>query len=109
MPKLVKKDDGHSVVELTISNRTILRVALLVVGILIVIWAAEIARHSLLLIFISFFLALALNAPVQFISRHLPWKLKGRRGFGTAISYLIVIIILGGFIAYLGTTACQAD
>jgi predicted PurR-regulated permease PerM len=46
-------------------------------------------------------LALALNAPVHFISRHLPWKLKGRRAFGTAISYLIVLIILGGFIAYL--------
>ncbi len=101
MPKPDKDNDGHSGVELTVSNRTILRVALLVVGILIVIWAVDIARHSLLLIFISFFLALALNAPVQFISRHLPWKLKGRRGIGTAVSYLIVIIILGAFIAYL--------
>jgi len=101
MPKLDNGENRHSVVELRVSNRTMLKIALFVVGVLIVVWAADVARHSLLLIFISFFLALALNAPVHFISRHLPWKLKGRRGFGTAISYLIVIIILGGFIAYL--------
>lgn len=101
MPKITKNPEDGQSVELIISNRTIIRVAVLVLAILIAIWAINIARHSLLLIFISFFLALALNAPVQFITRNLPGKLRGSRSFGTAISYLIVVIILGAFLVYL--------
>lgn len=101
MPKIADREINGSKVELTISNKTILRIAILVIGILIFLWGVKTAKHSLLLIFIAFFLALALNAPVQFIARHMPGRLKGSRTLGTTISYLIVLIILGGFIAYL--------
>ncbi len=101
MPKIARSETNESVVELTVSNRTILRMAALVLGIFIVLWGVKTARHSILLIFISFFLALALNAPVQFIAKHLPGKLRGRRGLATTISYLLVIIILGAFLTYL--------
>ncbi|HEY1645692.1 MAG TPA: AI-2E family transporter [Candidatus Saccharimonadales bacterium] len=99
MPKIAKSET--EVVELTVSNRTILRISAVVVAILIGLWAVKTARHALLLILISFFLALALNAPVHFIAKHLPGKLRGSRGFGTSISYLIVLIILGCFIGFL--------
>lgn len=101
MPGFSRKDKNGSVVELTISNRTILRLSFVILVILGVLWAGYTARHALLLIFISFFLTLALNAPVQFIARHLPGKLKGSRSLGTTISYLVVLIIIGSFIAYL--------
>lgn len=101
MPKLAKHSKDGSVLELTVSNRTIFRVAATLVSIFIILWAVYTARHALLLIFISFFLALALNGPVHFISKHLPGRLRGSRSLGTTISYLIVIIFLGGFIAYL--------
>ena len=101
MPKFTKNEKNGSRIELTVSNRTIIRVAVILIVIYIAFIGVEAASHAILLIFISFFLALALNAPVQFISKHMPGKLKGSRGFGTSISYLIVIAILGGFIAYL--------
>lgn len=101
MPKITNERDDGSVVELTVSNRTILRLGLLVIATLVIIWGAVQARHALLLILLAFFLALALNAPVQFIARHLPGRLKGSRTLGTTISYLIVLIILGSFLTYL--------
>jgi len=101
MPKITRSDNQGSLTELTISNRTILRVAFMIIAIVVAFKGFEAASHALLLLFIAFFLALALNAPVQFIARHMPGKLRGRRGLATTISYLIVIAILGGFIAYL--------
>ena len=101
MPKIDRSEVKDSAVELTVSNRTILRLAALVLGNLVFIWAVKTARHALLLIFIAFFLALALNAPIQFIAKHLPGKLRGSRSLGTTISYLLVIIFLGGFVAYI--------
>jgi predicted PurR-regulated permease PerM len=52
---------------------------------------------ALLLIFIAFFLALALNAPVHWISEHLPGKRRGDRSIATMISFFIVIAVLIGF------------
>ena len=101
MPNIAKRGQDGSAVELTVSTRTVLRVSAIIIVILIVIWGAYTARHSIVLILISFFLALALNAPVHFIAKHLPGRLKGSRTLGTTISYLIVIIILGSFLAYV--------
>lgn len=84
---------------LTISFRTYLRLALWVVLTILLLGALHKAAHALLLIFVAFFLALALNGPVYWLSRHIPGKRKGSRSIATSLSYLIVIIILGGFFA----------
>jgi predicted PurR-regulated permease PerM len=57
------------------------------------------AGHALLLIFTAVFLALALNAPVHWISQRIPGKRKGSRTIATAVSGLLVVLLLGGFLA----------
>jgi len=86
-------------VEITISNRTVVRVLLLTVLTLVGLSALRQASHALLLIFTAFFLALALNAPVNWLAQRIPGKRRGSRVLGTAISFLVVISILAGFIA----------
>jgi predicted PurR-regulated permease PerM len=53
----------------------------------------------LLLIFTAVFLAVALNAPVSWIARHIPGKKRGSRVLGTTISFIIVVVLLGAFLA----------
>lgn len=86
-------------VEVTVSNRTILRVLALVIGSLMLLAALRQATHALTLIFLAFFLALALNAPVHWIAERLPGKRRGNRTVATAVSFFVVIIILGMFLA----------
>jgi predicted PurR-regulated permease PerM len=57
------------------------------------------ASHALILIFTGVFLALALNAPVHWIAEHLPGKRRGNRTTATAISFLIVVVVMFGFLA----------
>jgi predicted PurR-regulated permease PerM len=93
------KNNIPSEIEITISNRTVIRVVLLVFAAILFLAAVRQASQALLLIFTAFFLALALNAPVQWIARHLPGKTKNKRSVATAISFLVVVLLLGGFIA----------
>lgn len=86
-------------VEITISNRTVLRVIALVILAGLFVAAIQKASHALILIFTSLFLALALNAPVHWIAEHLPGKRRGNRTLGTAISFLLVVLFLAGFLA----------
>lgn len=86
-------------IEVTVSNRTILRVLVLVFGSLLLLAAIRQASHALTLIFTAFFLTLALNAPVHWIAQRLPGKRRGSRTLATAISFFLVIIILGVFLA----------
>lgn len=86
---------------LTITTQTFLRVLLLIIGTIVVLAALRKATHALVLIFVAFFLALALNGPVHWISQHLPGKRRGSRALATTVSYLIVIILLGAFLASL--------
>jgi predicted PurR-regulated permease PerM len=90
-----------SVTEITISTDTFIRLAALIIGTLLLIWVVRKTSHALILIFVSFFLALALNSPVYAIARRLPGKLRGNRALGTGISFLIVVLILGAFITYI--------
>ena len=85
--------------EVTISNRTIFRIIAMVIVAGIFVTAVQRASHSLVLIFTAMFLALALNAPVHWIAEHLPGKRRGSRKLGTAISFLLVIAFLAGFLA----------
>lgn len=86
-------------VEFTISNKTIIRILALVFASLLLIAAVRTASHALTMIFIAFFLALALNAPVHWIARHLPGKRRGNRTVATAVSFLLVVVIMGLFLA----------
>ena len=86
-------------ISITITTPTYLRLIFLTVASVGVVVAIQQASHSLLLVACAFFLALALNGPVQKISRVIPGKRKGSRIIATAISFIIVIGFLGGFIA----------
>lgn len=86
-------------VTLAIPNRTVIRVLLLVVATMLGLAALQKASSALVLIFTAFFLALALNAPVHWLGQRLPGKRKGSRTVATAISFLVVILLLGGFLA----------
>ncbi len=85
-------------INLNISNRTVIRVLLLVVFVMVGFAALRQARHALTLIFTGFFLALALNGPVHWIAVRLPGKIHGSRVAGTAISFFVVIALLAGFL-----------
>jgi predicted PurR-regulated permease PerM len=90
--KTHKKDNE---VLVNISNRTVVRVFLLAVAFIICLMAIRQAQHALILIFTAFFLALALNAPVHWLSQRLPGKRRGNRTLATALSFLLVIVALG--------------
>src|SRR5258708_1408198 len=85
-------------VEVTVSNRTILRV--IVAAILAVIFFAAVRRsvHTLTLIGVSLFLSLALDGPVRGLAERLPGRIKGDRRFATAASIIVVLLLLGGFL-----------
>jgi predicted PurR-regulated permease PerM len=99
MLSIFRSDDKNSEVTITVATETFVRLALLSVGTIILLLAARKASHALLLIFIAFFLTLALNAPVHWLSERLPGKKRGSRSLATSLSFLIVVLLLGGFIA----------
>lgn len=96
-----RKQDDAQKVELIISNRTVVRVMVMVVLTILGLAALNKVSHALILIFVAFFLALALNAPVHWIAEHLPGKRRGSRTLATSISFLIVVFILAGIIALI--------
>lgn len=85
-------------VELVISTRTVIKVLVLVVLSMLFLAALKQTSHALLLIFTAFFLALALNAPVHWLSVRLPGKKRGSRALATALSFLVVVAALTIFI-----------
>jgi predicted PurR-regulated permease PerM len=85
-------------ITLDIPNRVVVRVMLVVTATLIGLAAIRQASHALTLIFTAMFLALALNAPVHWIAQRLPGKRKGSRTAATGISFLVVIVLLAGFL-----------
>lgn len=84
--------------EVTVSNRTVVRLILLTLVTILGIRFALNVANVLQLIFISFFLALALNPAVSWIAHNL--RIKSRAA-ATGIAYLLVVVILGLFVAYV--------
>jgi predicted PurR-regulated permease PerM len=84
--------------ELTVSNRTIVRIILLIVATYFGIRFALYISNVLVLVFVAFFLALALNPAVSWFARKL--RLKSRIT-ATGISFLTVIAILSLFLIYV--------
>lgn len=91
-----KSDDA---VEVTVSNQTVLRVIAMVVAAVLILAAIRHSAHTLSLIGIALFLSLALNAPVRWLADHLPGKWGGNRGLATGLSIIIVLVVLGAFLA----------
>jgi predicted PurR-regulated permease PerM len=86
-------------VALTVPFPTFVRLALLIIATIILLAALHRAAHAVLLIFIAFFLTLALNAPVYWLSEQLPGKRRGSRSLATTLSFLLIIVLLGAFLA----------
>lgn len=80
--------------EITVSNRTIIRIIVIVVATFLGFRFLTRISHPLTLVFSAFFLAMALNPAVSWISRHL--KIKSRAG-ATGIAYISVLALLVGF------------
>lgn len=97
--KTSQSANSSGITEVTVSNRTVFRVLVMVLVSVTFFMAVQKAAPALILLFTAFFLALALNAPVNWIASRLPGKRRGNRTLGTAISFLAVIAILFGFIA----------
>lgn len=78
--------------KLSISTGTFVRFWLVILGFIVLAGAIWIARTPLIMLAISFFLALVLNRPVSFLARHLPGK---SRTLAILIAYLIVAAMIG--------------
>ena len=81
-------------VTVNVTNRTMIRTILWVVTAILLYRFVGKITHVLILIFVSFFLALALNPVVSAMSRRLKIDSRAR---ATAAAYLVVVLILGGF------------
>ncbi len=84
--------------EITVSNRTVVRVVALVLFSVLLLTGLRKASHALTLIFIAFFLTLALNAPVQWLGQRIPGRKRGSRTLATTLSFLVIIGLLIGFL-----------
>jgi len=82
-------------VKIEIDTRTFVRFWLVVIGFAVVAIALYSAKTALIIPSAAFFLALALNPPVNRLARVLPGK---SRVAGTALAYIAVIAILGMFV-----------
>jgi predicted PurR-regulated permease PerM len=100
MPRLFHKA-AETEVAVTVTTETFTRLALLSIGTLALIFAVRKASHALLLIFVAFFLALALNGPVHWLSQRLPGKRKHSRILATGLSFLLIVVLLTAFVASL--------
>ncbi len=80
--------------EVTFSNRTVIRVMVVIFLTLLAIRFLGKVTHVLELVFVAFFLSLALNPAVSWISQQL--RLKSR-AVATGIAYVVVVILLGIF------------
>lgn len=98
MFRLTRNNEELPEVAVTVSTHTILKVVALALVAFVLFNAVKQASHALLLVFTAFFLALALNAPVHWVSAHLPGKRRGSRALATSLSFLIVVAVLSLFI-----------
>lgn len=96
MPRLFSKDDSD--IEVAISMHSIVRTIIAVVVAFIALMAISRSLHTLTLIGIAFFLALALNAPVHWLSKHIPGRRRGSRTLATFISIIFILALLVGFV-----------
>lgn len=85
-------------VRIDIDTKTFIRFGLVMIGFALAALAVYSARTALIILGISFFLAMALNVPVSALAKKLPGK---SRVGATALSYLAVIAILIGVVTFV--------
>lgn len=88
-------------VEISISTATLVRVVVTVLAIFLIIGLMREMADALVIVFVAFFLALALNAPVHWLASHFPGKRRGSRTLGTSVAFLIVVAVIGGLMALI--------
>lgn len=93
---IIKVMEPSRKITVNITNRTIVRTILWVVGAIILFKVIGHTSHILTLIFSAFFLALALNPVVSWVRRRLKINSRAR---ATAVSYLMVVAVLAIFFA----------
>lgn len=82
--------------KIELDTGSLVKAIAIVIGALLLLAFVKIISHALTLIFVAFFLAMALNPAVSFIAS----KLKSQsRVAATGIAYLLVTIFLAGFFA----------
>lgn len=77
--------------KVTVDTGTFIRFWLVILGFVAAISFVWIARGPLVIVAISFFLALVLNRPVAWLARHLPGR---SRVFATLVAYLLILAIV---------------
>lgn len=82
-------------VKIEIDTRTFVRFWLVVIGFALAALLIYSSRTALIIIGTAFFLAIALSPPVNRLAKILPGK---SRVLGTAISYVVVLLVLGTII-----------
>ena len=82
-------------VKIEIETMTFVRFWLVVIAFILAGLAIFMAKSALVLVVASFFLALALNAPVHFLAKFMPGQ---SRLAGTAAAYVAVVAFLTGFL-----------
>lgn len=87
-----------SEVEITVSNNTIIRIILFMLGTILFMRVLDSMKHPLTLIFVSFFLALAINPIVTRLSNMLK---SGSRVRATAIAYGAVMSVIIAFVVLI--------
>lgn len=85
-------------VKVDVETKVFIRFVLVCLGFGLAILTIYKTRSALVLLGLSFFLALALNPPVSKIAKQLP---SNSRVGATAIAYLVVLAILGGFLVLI--------
>lgn len=85
-------------VQVTVASRTVVRIILMVVATILVLRFIINVSNVLTLIFLAFFLAMALNPAVSWIRKKL--KIKSRAG-ATAIAYVSVLTVIIAFFAII--------
>ncbi|MEI6480739.1 MAG: AI-2E family transporter [Candidatus Saccharibacteria bacterium] len=83
--------DKQKPVEFTVANRTVIRILLIMVATFLGLRFLLNVSHVLSLIFFAFFLSMALNPAVAWISRHL--RIKSRAG-ATGVAYIVVLTLI---------------
>lgn len=92
---MANKHDNDTIT-VSFSNRTVIRVVLFIAVAFLLIGLISALAPALQLIFIAFFLALALNPAVSWLARHLPGN---SRAGATAVAYLVVVSLIVAFFA----------
>ena len=81
--------------KIDIDTATFVRFGLVILGFVVALLIIYKTRSAITILGVSLFLALALNPPVSMIAKRLP---SNSRVGATAIAYLVVITLLGGFL-----------